>query len=294
MIVVRYNELSHHGILGQQWGKRNGPPYPLKGGDYSEREVKMIYDARKRSKRNIYNKKHFDTVIKKGTTLNTLSWNKDRLKNTDYFFAAHTTGDKNRYMSKFGSRKGLGFHPLKWKIKSKLASDMNVASEDSAANTFKKLFKEDRDFYNYVTDPKRMGSFVPERQASYKEYQESLSVLKKIRESGKVSEDDIDKVYRLFNYTLPNDGGGNERVRKDVLNQRTKFFDALKEQGYGAILDTNDSIYGYFNSESPVIVFDMANVMPESVKKLNYGETKVLGPLVSAGSNVCNKILKGG
>ena len=23
------NYLSHHGILGQKWGKKNGPPYPL-------------------------------------------------------------------------------------------------------------------------------------------------------------------------------------------------------------------------------------------------------------------------
>ena len=23
------NELCHHGIKGQKWGKRNGPPYPL-------------------------------------------------------------------------------------------------------------------------------------------------------------------------------------------------------------------------------------------------------------------------
>ena len=22
-------DISHHGIKGQQWGKRNGPPYPL-------------------------------------------------------------------------------------------------------------------------------------------------------------------------------------------------------------------------------------------------------------------------
>ncbi len=24
--------LIHHGILGQKWGQKNGPPYPLKGG----------------------------------------------------------------------------------------------------------------------------------------------------------------------------------------------------------------------------------------------------------------------
>ena len=32
--------LSHHGILGQKWGKRNGPPYPLGTSDHSASEKK--------------------------------------------------------------------------------------------------------------------------------------------------------------------------------------------------------------------------------------------------------------
>ena len=36
----REYELSHHGILGQKWGKRNGPPYPLDVGDHSTSEKK--------------------------------------------------------------------------------------------------------------------------------------------------------------------------------------------------------------------------------------------------------------
>lgn len=32
--------LAHHGIMGQRWGKRNGPPYPLGAGDHSASEKK--------------------------------------------------------------------------------------------------------------------------------------------------------------------------------------------------------------------------------------------------------------
>lgn len=32
--------LAHHGILGQKWGKKNGPPYPLDASDHSASEKK--------------------------------------------------------------------------------------------------------------------------------------------------------------------------------------------------------------------------------------------------------------
>ena len=32
--------LAHHGILGQKWGRRNGPPYPLDASDHSASEKK--------------------------------------------------------------------------------------------------------------------------------------------------------------------------------------------------------------------------------------------------------------
>lgn len=46
-------ELQHHGILGQKWGKKNGPPYPLsRTGDWSaaeRRQQKRNYKDLKRT-----------------------------------------------------------------------------------------------------------------------------------------------------------------------------------------------------------------------------------------------------
>jgi len=37
------NYLIHHGILGQKWGQRNGPPYPLSASEHSVSEKKADY-----------------------------------------------------------------------------------------------------------------------------------------------------------------------------------------------------------------------------------------------------------
>ena len=48
------NYLSHHGILGQKWGKKNGPPYPLSSNQHSMAEkASMIVSKKDFSKRNI-------------------------------------------------------------------------------------------------------------------------------------------------------------------------------------------------------------------------------------------------
>lgn len=265
------NELSHHGIMGQKWGTRNGPPYPLGGGDYSAREKREIYKRRKQPN-SIYNKRHFDETLGKGSQLSTLSYDKDRTKGADMFYATHKKLDQHQYNALFnrpvpqtlydsnGKPVGTGMF-LKYKIKNDVTKDLKIASEDSGADAFMNLYKKDRDFYNFVTDPSRMKAHFVDDKYKFKGYRESRDVLTKMQNKNyKPTADDLQTVYRMFNYVIPSDGSGNARMAKDVATQRAKFFNELKKSGYGAVLDTNDAIYGGFKATSPVIVFDMDSV----------------------------------
>lgn len=171
-------ELRHHGILGQKWGVRNGPPYPLSGGDYTPSQRKAISNKRK------------------------------------------------------------------------------------SGNSF-------------VTDRERMQGYFVNDKYKFKGYREAAAVLGKMREPDyKPTSDALQTVYRMFNHVIPYDGQGDSRKGRDMYNQRTKFFHACKEAGYGAVLDTNDAIYGGFKAKSPIIVFDMEQVVPKDVYRTNLTDQK--------------------
>lgn len=268
--------LVHHGIRGQRWGKRNGPPYPLKGSDYSETEKK--YMGKKSSLKNSRrNKLHFDQTLSKGTTVATLARTRDRTKNTDMFYAAWNKSDRNRYMMAFNTPvkdATTGKKVYKFVIENKVKDDMRVASEDSAVEAFKKLVKNDRDFSNFVRDEERMQKHFVDSRYKFRGYREAKDALDSMRdENHELTDNDLRKIYRMFNYVIPSDGGGS-RGASDILNQRTKFFNELKKMGYGAVLDSNDALYGGTSTQvrSPIIVFDMANVIPDRVTQTKYSD----------------------
>lgn len=280
-------ELKHHGILNQKWGVRNGPPYPLKGGDYSPSEKKAISDKRK-SGNSIYNKKHFDEVLKADkTTLSTLSYDENRTKGADMFYATHNILDKHQYNALFNRAVPQAVYDeagnvigtsmvMKWRIDNSLKQDIKVASEDSGAEAFRDLFSKDRDFYNFVMDRERMQSYFVSDKYKFKGYREARSVLEKMRQADyKPTANDLQTIYRMFNYVIPYDGAGDARKGDDVTKQRTKFFQTLKEAGYGAVLDTNDAIYGGFKAKSPIIVFDMEQVVPKDVYRTKMTDQRI-------------------
>ncbi|MCD7958342.1 MAG: hypothetical protein LUF89_02165 [Ruminococcus sp.] len=203
------------------------------------------------------------------------------------FYATTDFFDKHQYNALFnkkvpqtvydenGNSLGSGYC-MKYCINNKLAQDIKVASEDSGAEIFQNLYKNDRDFYNFVTDKDRMESYFVSEKYRFKGYREAKDVLDRMKDKNYTpTGDDLQTVYRMFNYVIPYDGSGNDtQGEKDIYTQRTKFFNACKKAGYGAVLDTNDAIYGGFKAKSPMIVFDMENVISDKTYRTKTSEQK--------------------
>lgn len=265
--------LAHHGILGQKWGTRNGPPYPLKGSVIRDGHW---YVSSKGTK-------NYD--IKKGTVAQTLSYDKNRTKDADMYFAALSKSDKDFYNALFnkkipndekdenGKRIGPAYY-LKYAIKNQAQSDIKTANEKDGAKAFMNLMKSSKDFSNYVLDEKRMSSMIDERRSQFKGYKESLESIKKMRSNpDNIDPRDAAKAYRLFNYAIPNES-------PDAMRQRARFFKELKKEGYGAVLDTNDAIYGKFKMKDPVIVFDKDAMKTVSIERVK-GYEKLISQIKS-------------
>lgn len=75
------NYLIHHGILGQKWGKKNGPPYPLDAGDHSSSEKKAGWrkslDNIKEAKKVKKTQKQFAKQMERSYKKDTPSWSND-------------------------------------------------------------------------------------------------------------------------------------------------------------------------------------------------------------------------
>lgn len=279
------NYLIHYGTLGMRWGKRKKQDDPRpKSKRFLKTKQKYLdkglsdadseIAAAKRIKiENIglafagvtlaaaatyiavnHYKNNVDKIIKSGTTLQNISTDESK-DMSRAFYASLKNGDNTKYRGMYGSTLNTGatyVRERKFDVTEglKLASPKTARKELSSAIQDPKALKNLKgqfEFYEATTFGKQKGLF---KQAT------------KDLDRGKVSK----KVYDAFNLSLPDhtDKQHNELVQD--------FYSRLKQKGFAAIDDINDSKYSGYRSKKPIIVFDSKSVVEKSVRRLGEEE----------------------
>ena len=276
--VVRYSkELRHHGIQGQKWGQRNGPPYPL--------DAKSMSNSEKREDKNENRSKNKNdekdgTSEKKFFLSNLSPEQKKAIKTGAIIVGAALVIGGGAYIV---SKKGLEFpKPVRYMFGTPLKDVLDMYPDNPVSlkkgTKFQRLSKEATEDYTkrgeaYVShllgdNAKYVGMIGTDR--SY------VHTLKSNVEIKAPSERDAAKIFlnlnpdtdqanyqKFMNNAFMYDKNGNQNPAKQ------KFVQAVKDAGYNAIIDSNDSGW----TKSPLILLDPANTVSSGrTHKLNAAE----------------------
>lgn len=261
--------LAHHGIKGQRWGKRNGPPYPL--------ETQAKFNGKSRNE---------DIRIKKGSTgYRTEVYDNDTNKpliNTKHAYVSLDILDNMKYTSIAADGEGG------------VAMDMQGHyNGKTGTRSTKVLFTEDiilpsynnsiESFINSIRDVglKEAAEEVAIKEngtrSGHKEHKKQAKQFIKDVKNMKV-EECRDRAYVNFMAAMMHDN-----------KLKTAFIKDLKSKGYNAVIDEWDNQFGEGFTKTPIIVFEQDKSFKRvNNLKIDYNDPNIRDylELYSSGRNI--------
>ncbi|MCD8119748.1 MAG: hypothetical protein LUE29_09785 [Lachnospiraceae bacterium] len=315
-------ELYHHGILGQKWDKRNGPPYPLDASDHSSSEKKAGWRDSLKKTVSSAKQKHQSNLEKKYEKKGMSSSDaeaaaKKRMKVekvvaaagavTLAAAAAYTV--KNKFCAEYTDsvlKKGTKFQTI--------ATDQDISGRSRiyAAQT-----KRDKVIYKglygnqLAQSGKKVFNITTEASDDIKvpSRKKAAEVFADLYKSDSTFRQQVDsnmstyknaglgaKQKKLFS-KITSGMSDSQLVKEgyDAFNiglanytngAADTFYSKLKSLGYNAIVDMNDSKYSSFKSSKPVILFDTGSLVTSAVASMTEKELKV--------NNIAQKAIRNG
>jgi hypothetical protein len=261
MILVTEDELYHHGIKGQKWGERNGPPYPLDP-KVRKQVLKQQKEQNKQSKKGIRDDSYRSArTIPAGTIMYRTTASSDANANGTTY-VTYLEADRNHY--KGGWIRQTAGTKQAYEHEFQLKKDLKIPSRDEVKEVVTSAVNKDPKMIAKTAD-----TFLTMliKNDPYLAMEMSMDKV-----TGKYSEDAFNKFKTefidAFGKMNPNQSfflstatlGLNTELKDQVVSE-------LKRRGYNAMVD-EASVGGNngFAKEGldPLIVFDGADTLYRS------------------------------
>lgn len=260
------NYLMHHGILGQKWGKKNGPPYPLGESQKSSLEKK----EERKDKKGLTDKQKLyirNGAIAAGVALAVVGG--------IYLYKKKALNPLHVSHYRFGYNVDLN----------KLSTNVKTISKNTklqriTSTPIDDYVKDGKSFYaSYIKkDNAIYKEIMPQQIKSWYDYgivhnkQPYVNTMRLKRDIKIASERDVAEAFMKVTGADKVDEGKLTRFIADLVerdsNDNISFIRELKSKGFDGIIDTNDAKDTF--TKSPLFLFNAAEIV-DSTKTRKLG-----------------------
>lgn len=209
--------IAHFGILGQKWGKKNGPPYPLGAGDHSAAEKKAGYTKSKEGKHNTKLYSDGGSPTKKELARNERNKNKPQKQWNEM-----SKAEQDRELKKELKAESDYMNKRELELEQKGRDDKikNLLNQRYKASNMKMADKRDNETFSYLKSVMSSGD-KSRLQNALKNYEEASKAVDRANDSQyKKAYSQFEKVDKQLDQEIKKVVNGI--VGKDLQNTQVK------------------------------------------------------------------------